>query len=187
MKFDMMKFREIKRDTIFYVGENSENEHAEGTEMSKFIVRGGNVLAGNVKVSGAKNSVLPIIAASLLGEDSVSIIRDAPPLDDVMTINKVLESVITSYSIHYTKLYDRFPHRIGTKKGYRMDLKAAGQFIDEMWGDSIVPELVEYVRIPNKSPHFDPDWEKNGYMEDAVRQIAAWCDAQDIPGKRLEA
>jgi len=93
MKFDMMKFREIKRDTIFYVGENSENEHAEGTEMSKFIVRGGNVLAGNVKVSGAKNSVLPIIAASLLGEDSVSIIRDAPPLDDVMTINKVLESL----------------------------------------------------------------------------------------------
>jgi len=67
-----------------------------------------------------------------------------------------------------------------------MDLKAAGQFIDEMWGDSIVPELVEYVRIPNKSPHFDPDWEKNGYMEDAVRQIAAWCDAQDIPGKKLE-
>ncbi|MBP2001810.1 UDP-N-acetylglucosamine 1-carboxyvinyltransferase [Paenibacillus shirakamiensis] len=59
--------------------------------MSKFIVRGGNVLTGNVKVSGAKNSVLPIIAASLLGEEGVSIIRDAPPLDDVMTINKVLE------------------------------------------------------------------------------------------------
>ncbi|WP_036625972.1 UDP-N-acetylglucosamine 1-carboxyvinyltransferase [Paenibacillus barengoltzii] len=61
--------------------------------MSKFIVRGGNVLAGNVKVSGAKNSVLPIIAASLLGEEGVSVIRDAPPLDDVMTINKVLESL----------------------------------------------------------------------------------------------
>lgn len=61
--------------------------------MSKFIVRGGNVLAGNVKVSGAKNSVLPIIAASLLGEEGISIIRDAPPLDDVMTISKVLESL----------------------------------------------------------------------------------------------
>lgn len=59
--------------------------------MSKFIVRGGNVLTGNIKVSGAKNSVLPIIAASLLGEEGVSIIRDAPPLDDVRTINKVLE------------------------------------------------------------------------------------------------
>lgn len=61
--------------------------------MSKFIVRGGKRLTGSVKVSGAKNSVLPIIAASLLGEEGVSIITDAPPLDDVMTINKVLESL----------------------------------------------------------------------------------------------
>ncbi|CQR58658.1 UDP-N-acetylglucosamine 1-carboxyvinyltransferase [Paenibacillus riograndensis] len=61
--------------------------------MSKFIVRGGNRLTGSVKVSGAKNSVLPIIAASLLAEEGVSVIVDAPPLDDVMTISKVLESL----------------------------------------------------------------------------------------------
>lgn len=61
--------------------------------MSKFIVRGGKVLTGNVKVSGAKNSVLPIIAASLLGEEGVSIIHDAPPLDDVWTISHVLNSL----------------------------------------------------------------------------------------------
>ncbi|NMI03943.1 UDP-N-acetylglucosamine 1-carboxyvinyltransferase [Paenibacillus sp. SZ31] len=61
--------------------------------MSKFIVRGGKRLTGSVKVSGAKNSVLPIIAASLLGEEGQSVIVDAPPLDDVMTINKVLESL----------------------------------------------------------------------------------------------
>ncbi|MBE9916762.1 UDP-N-acetylglucosamine 1-carboxyvinyltransferase [Paenibacillus donghaensis] len=61
--------------------------------MSKFIVRGGNKLTGSVKVSGAKNSVLPIIAASLLGEEGVSVIVDAPPLDDVITISKVLESI----------------------------------------------------------------------------------------------
>ncbi|NND44556.1 MAG: M20/M25/M40 family metallo-hydrolase [Xanthomonadales bacterium] len=67
-----------------------------------------------------------------------------------------------------------------------MDQNTAQKFIDEIWMDSIVPELVEYVRIPNKSPHFDPDWEKNGYMEDAVQQIASWCEAQDIQGKTLE-
>ncbi|MFD1992606.1 UDP-N-acetylglucosamine 1-carboxyvinyltransferase [Paenibacillus nicotianae] len=61
--------------------------------MSKFIVRGGKRLTGSVKVSGAKNSVLPIIAASLLGENGVSVIHDAPSLDDVMTISKVLESL----------------------------------------------------------------------------------------------
>lgn len=66
---------------------------AEGNKMSKFIVRGGNRLIGNVKVSGAKNSVLPIIAASLLGGEGESIIYDAPPLDDVVTISKVLESL----------------------------------------------------------------------------------------------
>lgn len=61
--------------------------------MSKFIVRGGKRLTGSVKVSGAKNSVLPIIAASLLAEEGASVILDAPPLDDVMTISKVLESL----------------------------------------------------------------------------------------------
>jgi acetylornithine deacetylase/succinyl-diaminopimelate desuccinylase-like protein len=67
-----------------------------------------------------------------------------------------------------------------------MNQQAAQKFIDEMWMDSIVPELVEYVKIPNKSPHFDPDWEANGYMEDAVQQIFAWCQAQDIPGMQSE-
>lgn len=61
--------------------------------MSKFIVRGGKRLIGSVKISGAKNSVLPIIAASLLGEEGQSVIYDAPPLDDVITISKVLESL----------------------------------------------------------------------------------------------
>ena len=66
-----------------------------------------------------------------------------------------------------------------------MDQRAAQSFIDEMWMDSIVPELVEYIRIPNKSPHFDPDWEANGYMEDAVQQIHAWCAGQDIAGMEI--
>ena len=67
-----------------------------------------------------------------------------------------------------------------------MNQQAVQRFVDEMWNDSIVPELVEYIKIPNKSPHFDPDWEANGYMEDAVKQIAAWCRAQDIPGMTVE-
>ncbi|MFD2672051.1 UDP-N-acetylglucosamine 1-carboxyvinyltransferase [Marinicrinis sediminis] len=66
--------------------------------MSKIIVRGGNRLTGKVKISGAKNAVLPIIAASLLGEEGTSVIHEAPPLDDVMTISKVL----TSLGVHLT-------------------------------------------------------------------------------------
>ena len=67
-----------------------------------------------------------------------------------------------------------------------MDQKTAQAFIDEMWADSIVPELVEYIKIPNKSPHFDADWQEHGYMEDAVQQIFKWCQAQDIEGMSLE-
>ncbi|MEV2379696.1 UDP-N-acetylglucosamine 1-carboxyvinyltransferase [Paenibacillus larvae] len=61
--------------------------------MSKIIVRGGRKLTGKVKVNGAKNAVLPIIAASLLASEGESVIQDAPPLDDVLVINKVLESL----------------------------------------------------------------------------------------------
>ncbi|WP_218093336.1 UDP-N-acetylglucosamine 1-carboxyvinyltransferase [Paenibacillus solanacearum] len=61
--------------------------------MSKIIVRGGKKLSGRVRIHGAKNAVLPIIAASILGSEGESVIHDAPPLDDVNVINQVLESL----------------------------------------------------------------------------------------------
>ena len=67
-----------------------------------------------------------------------------------------------------------------------MDQRIAQDFIDEMWTDAIVPELVEYIKIPNKSPHFDADWAEHGYMEDAVQQIFNWSKAQDVKGMTLE-
>ncbi len=67
-----------------------------------------------------------------------------------------------------------------------LDFAKAQAYIDQKWDEEIVPELVEYIKIPNKSPHFDPDWEQHGYMEQAVQQIAAWCEAQDIRGKTLD-
>ena len=67
-----------------------------------------------------------------------------------------------------------------------MDQKIAQTFIDELWTDSIVPELIEYIKIPAKSPHFDADWAANGYVEDAVQQIFNWCKNQDVRGMELE-
>ena len=58
--------------------------------MEKIIVRGGKRLSGTVKVEGAKNAVLPVIAATLLASDGKSIIHDVPTLSDVYTINEVL-------------------------------------------------------------------------------------------------
>jgi acetylornithine deacetylase/succinyl-diaminopimelate desuccinylase-like protein len=59
-------------------------------------------------------------------------------------------------------------------------------FVSGKWDDEIVPELVEYIRIPNKSPMFDADWVEHGYMEDAVKLMEAWARKQPIPGMQLE-
>ena len=67
-----------------------------------------------------------------------------------------------------------------------MDLKSLREHIATAWRDSIVERLAAYVRIPNKSPLFDPDWEKNGHMEAAVQLMAEWCRAQRIPGMKVE-
>src|SRR5882724_10032981 len=67
-----------------------------------------------------------------------------------------------------------------------MDLKGLSGSIARTWESSIVDRLVAYVRIPNKSPMFDPQWESNGHMEAATRLMADWCRAQPVPGMRVE-
>ncbi|TCS83387.1 UDP-N-acetylglucosamine 1-carboxyvinyltransferase [Tepidibacillus fermentans] len=61
--------------------------------MGKIIVRGGRQLSGRVKADGAKNAVLPILAASILGQEGVSTIYEVPALDDVYTIIDVLSFI----------------------------------------------------------------------------------------------
>lgn len=61
--------------------------------MENIIVRGGNRLVGKVKVEGAKNAVLPIIAASLLAKQGTSELMEVPALADVSTILEVLKSL----------------------------------------------------------------------------------------------
>jgi acetylornithine deacetylase/succinyl-diaminopimelate desuccinylase-like protein len=60
------------------------------------------------------------------------------------------------------------------------------RFVDELWQDSIMPALTEYVRIPAKSPFFDHDWERHGYMDDAVRLAVKWCEDQRLRGMTVE-
>ncbi|MBQ1866722.1 MULTISPECIES: UDP-N-acetylglucosamine 1-carboxyvinyltransferase [Selenomonas] len=61
--------------------------------MEKLIIHGGNRLEGRVKISGAKNAVLPIIAATLLGQDAPSLLDEVPALEDVHTITEVLKKL----------------------------------------------------------------------------------------------
>jgi UDP-N-acetylglucosamine 1-carboxyvinyltransferase len=61
--------------------------------MEKIIVRGGHQLNGTVKVEGAKNAVLPVLAASLIASEGKSVITEVPELADVYTINQVLSNM----------------------------------------------------------------------------------------------
>lgn len=58
--------------------------------MDKIIVKGGQKLSGSVEIEGAKNAVLPILAASLLAGEGRSIIKNVPELSDVNTLTKLI-------------------------------------------------------------------------------------------------
>jgi acetylornithine deacetylase/succinyl-diaminopimelate desuccinylase-like protein len=61
-------------------------------------------------------------------------------------------------------------------------------FLNRIWDDEIIPTLAEYVRIPNKSPAFDPDWQHHGHMEKAVALFEKWARGKlkALPGAKLE-
>jgi acetylornithine deacetylase/succinyl-diaminopimelate desuccinylase-like protein len=56
-------------------------------------------------------------------------------------------------------------------------------FVNGIWDDAVVPSLTEYIRIPNKSPSFDADWAKHGYMDDAVKLMERWARQHLAPIK----
>ena len=59
----------------------------------------------------------------------------------------------------------------------------ATELAERAFASSIVPTLVEYIKIPNKSPMFDPEWKKNGHMDRAVELLAGWAKAQPARGR----
>src|SRR5437762_540811 len=69
-----------------------------------------------------------------------------------------------------------------------LDSAKFGRFVDQVWGDAIIPTLVDCIRIPNKSPAFDPDWAAHGHMEEAVAMFEGWARERlaALPGATLE-
>ena len=59
-----------------------------------------------------------------------------------------------------------------------LDIAKAKKLVDQCWADEIVSTSVEYIKIPNKSPAFDPDWVAHGYMDDAVALLERWARAK---------
>ncbi|MFT5448234.1 MAG: acetylornithine deacetylase/succinyl-diaminopimelate desuccinylase-like protein [Gammaproteobacteria bacterium] len=67
-----------------------------------------------------------------------------------------------------------------------IDHESMQKFADRVWQDSITGELIEYIRIPNKSPHFDPQWAEHGHMDKAAAHMERWCREQPIGGMQVE-
>src|SRR4051812_5573148 len=63
-----------------------------------------------------------------------------------------------------------------------MNAESVADRATRVWEESIVPALVEYIRIPNVSPAFDPEWIDHGHMDNAVRLIASWCERRPLSG-----
>jgi acetylornithine deacetylase/succinyl-diaminopimelate desuccinylase-like protein len=69
-----------------------------------------------------------------------------------------------------------------------MDTARLSRYVSGLWDDEIVPQLIEYIRIPNKSPMFDKDWVAHGYMDDAVKLMETWARSKlpALAGATLE-
>jgi acetylornithine deacetylase/succinyl-diaminopimelate desuccinylase-like protein len=69
-----------------------------------------------------------------------------------------------------------------------LDVAKARKFVDQCWDDEVIPTLVEYIKIPNKSPSFDPEWAAHGYMDEAVTLFEHWARTKlaSLPGATLE-
>ncbi|MFO0748271.1 MAG: M20 family metallopeptidase [Myxococcota bacterium] len=67
-----------------------------------------------------------------------------------------------------------------------MDADTTTRLVTALWDDSIVPELTEYIRIPNQSPAYDPEWQAHGFMDQAVERARKWVEARGLAGSKLE-
>jgi acetylornithine deacetylase/succinyl-diaminopimelate desuccinylase-like protein len=59
-------------------------------------------------------------------------------------------------------------------------------FVNNLWDQSIVPTLCDYIKIPNKSPLYDAKWLEHGFMDQAVKLLCDWCHAHALPGMSLK-
>src|SRR5271167_4613280 len=101
--------------------------------MDKFVVRGGNPLLGTIKISGAKNSALPCMAAAILTEGEV-ILENIPQVRDIETERKLLVSMGAEVELGY----GRAQHRTSIRCAILSDPVAKYEIVKTMRASSLV-------------------------------------------------
>lgn len=100
--------------------------------MEQIIVHGGNQLKGNVKIEGAKNAVLPILAASLLAEEGQTVLKNVPILSDVFTMNQVIQHL--NVSLHF----DEQNNQITLDATKPLGIEANYEYVSQMRASIVV-------------------------------------------------
>lgn len=59
-------------------------------------------------------------------------------------------------------------------------------FINNFWDNNVMPSLKDFIRIPSKSPDFDKDWDKNGYIDKAILLVKKWCEQHSLPNMEIK-
>ncbi|SAL13559.1 M20 family metallopeptidase [Caballeronia telluris] len=68
----------------------------------------------------------------------------------------------------------------------QLDRTALTAFVERKWNDEIVPALTDYIAIPAKSPMFDADWARHGFLERVVTDAVQWVEQQRVTGLKVE-
>ncbi len=100
--------------------------------MEEIIVQGGNRLKGTVKIEGAKNAVLPILAASLLAEEGITTLENVPILSDVFTMEQVIRHLNTQVE------FDENNNRMTIDATQSLNVEAPYEYVSKMRASIVV-------------------------------------------------
>lgn len=100
--------------------------------MEEIIVRGGNQLNGTVRIDGAKNAVLPILAASLLAEEGITTLDNVPILSDVFTMNQVIRHLNVDVD------FDEQKNQVTIDASRQLEIEAPYEYVSQMRASIVV-------------------------------------------------
>lgn len=100
--------------------------------MEEIIVKGGNQLNGTVKIEGAKNAVLPILAASLLAEEGITVLNNVPILSDVFTMNQVIRHLNVDVA------FDEEMNQVTLDASRQLEIEAPYEYVSQMRASIVV-------------------------------------------------
>lgn len=100
--------------------------------MEEIIVQGGNQLKGTVKIEGAKNAVLPILAATLLAEEGVTTLKNVPILSDVLIMNEVIRQLNVAVD------FDQASNQVTIDATKQLKVEAPYELVSQMRASIVV-------------------------------------------------